>query len=238
MGISESVAMDLRRGFLWISFPASVTVDNYRQIEDKIESRLTGRCDKVVLDLEKTENIYSSGIGLIVRLKKQVAEAGGIFALVNVPKKLREILEGMHLEKVLPMFATDVEFEISQEEIWGETFAEHHPGFVFVAQIENGIYRLTLSGAMDALHDLSTVSEFKPVQSVSAYVLNLEGLDVMDTYGSQLLFELVQRIGKRGGKCLAYGASEMVGELLKLLSIDRFTQQFSSEKEALESIRK
>jgi anti-anti-sigma factor len=94
------------------------------------------------------------------------------------------------------------------------------------------------SGNMDALHDLSAPSEFKPVESVSYYVLDLENLDVMDTYGSQLFLEVVQRIGKRGGKCVAYGANDMVQELLKLLSLDRFTEHYSGEKEALASIKK
>ncbi|MBD3390919.1 MAG: STAS domain-containing protein [Chitinivibrionales bacterium] len=237
MGIAESISVEQRRGFVWVVLPEAITVDNYRMIESKIVGRLSGAADKVVLDFGKTENVYSSGIGLIVRLKQQVVDAGGSLSLVNVSKKLRDLFEGMRLDKVLDIYATDVEFEISQEDAWSDTMSSGAEGFSFEAEVRDGVYRLSLAGSMDALHDLSGVSEFKPTGSVSCYVLDLGGLVVMDTYGSQLFLEVVQRIGKQGGKCVTYGANEMIRELLKLLSIERFVSHFDTEKEALASIK-
>ena len=72
---------------------------------------------------------------------------------------------------------------------------------------------------------------------MSHYVINLENLDVMDTYGSQLFLEVLQRIAKRGGKCITWGANEMVRELMKLLCVDRLTEHFDTEKQALAGLK-
>ena len=231
------VAIEERRGFIWARFPESVTVDNYRLIEQKIGARLSGKSDRLVLDFSRTRDVYSSGIGLLVRVHKQVTEAGGGVYLVNVSKKIRETLEGVHLERILPMYATDVEFEISHDEAWQQAVSSEALGFLFAASIEKGIYRLTFAGHMDALHDLSPLSEFQPSAETRRYVLNLDTLDSMDTYGSQLLLEVVQRIINHGGQVITYGANAMIQELLELLSIDRMVKHYATEREALESLR-
>jgi anti-anti-sigma regulatory factor len=58
----------------------------------------------------------------------------------------------------------------------------------------------------------------------------------MDTYGAQLFLELIQRIGRAGGKVVTFGANEMIVELLRLLSVDQFIENFPTEKEALSRI--
>jgi len=231
-----NISIDKRGEFVWIRLPASITVDNYRLIENRISAALTKKGDRVVLDCAQTENMYSSGIGLIVRLKKTVSETAGTLALVNVSQRIRNLMEDMHLEKMVPIYATDVEFEISHDDAWREALSAERIGFVFTALEEGGVHRLSLSGYMDALHDLSAVSEYKPKRQPARYVIGLENLDMMDTYGAQLFLELVQRIGAAGGTCAAYGASEMIRELLHLLSIERFVRHYDSEKQALEAV--
>jgi anti-anti-sigma factor len=237
MDTGEHIAIEERSGFLWVKLPDAISMDNSAVVEEAIRSRLTGENDRVVLDLTDTAYLYSSGIGLMIRMHKAVASTGGGVYLVNVSRPLRNLLEGMHLDKVFPLYATDVEFEISREELWKERGANHNPGFIFAAQPESGIYRITVSGQLDALHDLSALDKFEPEERVSHYLLDLRDLDVMDTYGSQTFLDFLQRIQSWGGKCVTYGANDMVRELMNLLSMDDLMEHCATEREALESLR-
>jgi anti-anti-sigma factor len=230
----ESVTVHKKNGYLWVRLPAALTGDSVLLCDREIMQRLSESENRVVVDCENAADIYSSGIGFLVRLRKKTGELNGMFCMVNVPAKIRSQFESMHLDKVFPMYATDVEFELSQDGLWKDKLSEDL-GFVFVAQLEGGAYRINLSGHMDALHDLSPVSEFVPEKPVSCYLFNLEALDMMDTYGSQVFLELVQRARERGGRCIAYGANEMVRELLKILSIDGFLDIVDNERDALDA---
>ncbi len=232
MAFENILSFRLDRGFLWVTMPEAVTMENYASIEDKLCVQIDEGHTRLVLDLADTQNVYSSGIGLMVRLRRILAEKNGLLCLVNVSRKLQLLFESMHLEKVFPIYATDVEFELSNEEVWREKLAEEKFDFVFITQIEQGKCRLTLSGHMDALHDLSAVNEFRPDCGPQKYVFNLESLDVLDTYGSQVFMELIQRIQAVRGECIVYGANDIVKELFALLSIDKMVQFAHTEQDA------
>ncbi|MBD3315680.1 MAG: STAS domain-containing protein [Chitinivibrionales bacterium] len=237
MGNQEQVKIEERSGFVWVTLPDAVRMDNYTAIEKAIISNLSGKDDRLVLDLSETVYLYSSGIGLMVRIHKEMSGANGVLYLVNVSRKIRDFLESMRLDKVFTIYATDVEFEISRDEIWREKNSGQKIGFVFVAQPENGVYRINISGQMDALHDLSPLDNFEPEEHVSHYVIDLRDLDIMDTYGSQAFVDFLQKIRGWGGKCLTYGAGEMVRELMSLLSIDSLMEHFSTEQEAMDGLK-
>lgn len=233
-----SIALEERMGYIWITLPDSIHMDNYRQIETDILSHLTGKGDRVVLDLSATQNLFSSGLGLIIRLRKFVGSGKGYICVVNVSHKIRDLLESVHLEKVIPIYATDVEFEISQDDIWKQRLLEDGLRFIFLTQLENGICRINLSGYMTATQDLSEISRFLPIESVSSYVFDLTGLDIVDSYGTRVLRELFIRISRKSGRCIAYGANELVTELLK---VDEFAAMISfheNERDALAMAQK
>ncbi len=232
MNSNEQVHIEKKHGYLWVRLPEAFSADAVILFDKAVSRRLSPEENRLVIDCGETEDIYSSGIGFLVRMRKKTGELNGMFCLVNISQKIRSLFESMQLQKVFPMYATDVEFELSQDGLWNKNLTEEL-GFLFVAQIENGVYRINLSGHMDALHDLSPVSEFHPEKPVAFYLFNLENLDCMDTYGSQLFLELIQRARDFGGRCISYGASEMIRELLKILSIDGFLEHCESEQEAL-----
>jgi anti-anti-sigma factor len=60
----------------------------------------------VVLDLGKVSQIDCSGIGQLMEVRRQVAERGGVFALVGVAARPRRLLDLLGLLPVLPLFAS------------------------------------------------------------------------------------------------------------------------------------
>jgi len=92
---------------LRVTLPDSITMDNHEQIETAIEREMDEGVRRVVVDLDNTRNIYSSGFGLIVRFRKRVAEIGAELTLVNATEKVVEGLEGVGLNKLIPTFGKD-----------------------------------------------------------------------------------------------------------------------------------
>jgi anti-anti-sigma factor len=232
------ITADMKNGFLWIAMPDSITMDNYVKIEEEISEAVSGSCTKIVLDMTATRNLFSSGLGLLIRLKKRLDERNCFLFLVNVSHRVRDILTAVHLDTVFSMYSTDVEFEISQEDILGKQRGNEKAGFVFVSRIENGVYRIGMSGSCGMGRDLSRLSAFSPDQKIKSYIFNLSGLEMVDTAGIHLLAQLFMRIRDMHGSVVAYGGDESVRELMEILNLTDFVVFCRDEREALQAIKK
>jgi anti-anti-sigma factor len=237
---NSELTIQRRMGYTWITFPDSISMDNIISIENKIEATLAqGQSDRVVVDLAGVEQLYSSGIGLLIRMRKRVAETGGYLCLVNVTTRLRRLLESAQLQKVFPMYATDVEFEISQDDVWAQKNCDEDVGLVYVAQNEKGVRRITISGQLTIIQNKEKLLALKKTlydAAATKYVFDLSGLDIVDTYGAQQIEDLLGTIAKIGGKCAAYGANDVVRELIGLLGVDRLISICPTEREAIKAV--
>jgi anti-anti-sigma factor len=237
MGEPGTLKIGKRMGFTWIVLPDAINMDTYGPIEKEVGRVLIEKNIQVVVDLSNTNNLFSSGLGLIIRVRKKVYELNGSICLVNVSQKIRSVFETVHLDKVLPLYATDVEFEISQEQ-FRKCFSAEKYEFVFVARIENGIYRINCSGHMTVEQNLTAFRDFAWDVAVGCSIFDLTGLDMIDSTGVAMLIKLVKDIHDRGGTNFAYGANQSVTEVVNLLGMDEYVKLFSDERSALQSIRK
>lgn len=228
-----TISVNMKNGYLWIAMPDSITMDNYVRIEEQILDAVSGSCAGVVLDMSATHNLFSSGLGLLIRLKKLFDQKSCRLFLVNVSHKIRDILTSVHLETIFPIYATDVEFEISQDDIPGKGAAEGKTEFRFVSRIENGVYRIAMSGPCSMGRDLSGLSAFSPDPKIKHYIFDLTGLDMADSVGIPLITRLFMRIRDMHGPVIAYGADKSIKDLLDVLKFSEFVVFRDSEREAL-----
>lgn len=236
METNYAVSIKRQDGCVWVVVPDALGIDDCRALHDEIESKLSSEKENVVIDFCETNVIYSAGIGFLIRMRKSLTEKGCALYLVNMSKKLRLFFNSLNLDRVFDIYATDIEFYMSKDEIWRKKLAEEEKDFIFVAQIEQGIYRLTFSGHMSASHDLSPLSEFDPDTAIEYFILNLESLDIIDTYGAQLFNDFIQRILNNNGKCIAFGASELFYDLTTLFPSHKQITFYKTEQEALKFI--
>ncbi len=232
-----SLSVNEEKGFVRITLPDAIGMDDRFAVEKQVENYISAGDNQLVLDFSQTSALYSSGIGLLIHLQRQAKEKEKIISLVNVSKKIRNLLSSVNLDRVFQIYATDVEFELSKEELWVKKVSDEPGGFIFIPQLEDGIYRLTFSGQMTSLHDLSAVSEFEPDEGAVSFVFNLEELDMIDTYGAQLFNDFVEKIQNLGRKCILYGANPVIKNLFELFPSVSSCSFFDTEKEALENIR-
>jgi anti-anti-sigma factor len=144
----------------------------------------------------------------------------------------------VHLDKVFTIYATDVEFEISQDEIFRKRMFGDKFTFVCVSRVENGMYRINLSGHMTVEQNLSVINDFKPDYKIMNHVFDLTGLDVIDSSGAHILMKLLMNINQHDGKSVAYGVNETVASLAEILGMNEFLHFCVDERSALQSVRK
>lgn len=229
----DTVVVEERTGYIWVILPDAVSMYNSRQVEQAVMSRITDG-KSVVLDLSKTNNIFSAGLGLFIKLRKLVYEKAGTVCIVNVSAKHLEMFTSLKLDKVFPIFSTDVEFEIYQNDIWQQKCDENHAGFIFVSHIEKNIFYIHISGEMTSTYDLTPCDIFRPQAGLRLYLINLSGLELIDMQGAISFRELTFKISGGGGICRVFGASEKIHETLGLLGADGYVSFFKDEQSAFD----
>jgi anti-anti-sigma factor len=235
---NEVIRVENKLGYIWVFMPDAISRDDYREIEIKIGGLITAEMNRLVLDLAETNNIFSSGLGLLIRINKMVIEKKGSMHLVNVSSALKEVFSMVNLDKYFSIYETDIEFQVFQEDAWKNTRSMEPITFLCFHQVENGVCFVHLSGKMTEESDTVKLNETIYNESVRFYIFDMIGLDIIDTVGADLLFRIVKYIGSRGGACLAFGANEIVRELLNVLHEGPELAIFDSEEDALKSIRK
>ena len=78
-------------------------------LKDKINSLLTGGKKKLVLNLEGVPYIDSAGLGEIVRTFTTVSRQGGSLKLLNLTKRIEDLLAITKLLTVFETFDTEAE---------------------------------------------------------------------------------------------------------------------------------
>lgn len=99
--------IETRGGHLWVTLPDSIDMDNYTAVEERVTLEIANAPTKaVVLDFCNTANVFSAGMGLIIRLNARAADKGKAIMLVNVSAKLREGFENVGLDRVFTIYSS------------------------------------------------------------------------------------------------------------------------------------
>lgn len=224
--------------YLKVLLPDSIGMEESEELLDEITEQLMDQNDLLVVDLSNTTVIYSSGFGLLIRIRKIVSEKMGNICLVNVSEKVNKFFREFNLERVFKIYATDVEFELDNEDIWKSTYVEGQDVFIFAANIEDEVYRINMSGHMTTLNNFSSILDFKPNPDITYYIFNFENLEIIDTYGAQLCNDLIHRIHDVKGECILYGLKSITATLFELFADLQVCKIFENEKDALAEVMK
>jgi anti-anti-sigma factor len=100
-----------KHGCLWIVLPDSIDMDSCNAIEERILPLLEDSEGRVALDFSRTTAIYSSGLGLVVRMQSRIHDHGGTLHLVNLSDRMVEALANVGLDKVMSIHKTEDELK-------------------------------------------------------------------------------------------------------------------------------
>ncbi len=109
---SFTISIEEKHGCLWITFKDAIDMDNYKSIEDSLFTAITmSPIQNVVCDLSQTVALFSSGIGVIMRMNKIVSDNAKKLHFVNVSEKVQEGLEIMGLDNILNIYTSNEAFQ-------------------------------------------------------------------------------------------------------------------------------
>ena len=98
---------------LWITLMPSITMDNYHMAESQIIESMTGcKNQNIVLDLSSIDTLFSSGVGLIIRLNRCAQGLKKQLYCVNITEKIREGFRLMGLDKIITFCASEQEYAL------------------------------------------------------------------------------------------------------------------------------
>ena len=236
MNIDKKYSFDRTEHYLRVILPDAIDMEDSDELLALIDGELRGQNELLVIDLVKTTMIYSSGFGLLIRLRKLLSENSGSVAIVNVTPKIDSFFSEFNLEKVFKIYATDIEFELDHDHIWQSNSPAKDNPFIFVAQKEHGYYRITISGHLTTVNDLTTMINFEINSDIKNYIINFENMDTIDTYGAQVCNDFVGKISKCDGICTVYGLDSMASILFDLFSNLKDLTICKTEHDALEKV--
>jgi len=234
----DALKIENKSDFTWVTLPDSINMDTYKTLEENIQARLDSGNVRVVLDLSKTNNLFSSGLGLIIRIRKWWRNPMVSSVLSMFPEKYARSSKRCTLTKYLPSTLPTWNSKFRrmrflEKRMFGDKFT-----FVCVSRVENGMYRINLSGHMTVEQNLSVINDFKPDYKIMNHVFDLTGLDVIDSSGAHILMKLLMNINQHDGKSVAYGVNETVASLAEILGMNEFLHFCVDERSALQSVRK
>ena len=85
-----------------LSWPAEVTTEAVVSLEREAGTALGPADNTLVVDLTRTTFLSSSGLGLLVRTGKMLAERGGGLALAHPQPGVARLLRAVGLDAVIP----------------------------------------------------------------------------------------------------------------------------------------
>jgi stage II sporulation protein AA (anti-sigma F factor antagonist) len=97
-----------KEGLVKLAASGSITADNFDPTGKNPLERLLGEnwsTFRVILDMRQTTYIDSSAIGWLIGSHKAFKSGGGAMILHDVPVNIRQMLELLHVDKVIPIAA-------------------------------------------------------------------------------------------------------------------------------------
>ena len=93
-------------GVIIVSVDGQLIVANRNELKDKVLKALETGESKFVLDFSSTEDIDSSGLGVLVSVSKKIREAGGELCLAGLNEDLRMLFELTKLDTLFKICDT------------------------------------------------------------------------------------------------------------------------------------
>ena len=88
-----------------------ITAATIKQLEDRLRQETSGPMKTVVLDCAAVTLVDSSGIGLVLRTRKELGLRGIVFAVIHLRPAIRKVFEIVHLAPHLNVFSNQAELD-------------------------------------------------------------------------------------------------------------------------------
>lgn len=107
-----NTSIEVRNDKIWITFEDPIDMDNYKAVEEAILYAIKkNKEEKVILDLSKTMTLFSSGIGVILRIHSFASQYKRKMILVNISPRVLEAFKTTGLDQMFTIFPNSQELD-------------------------------------------------------------------------------------------------------------------------------
>lgn len=192
---------------------ASITGDIRERIKQMARSS-----PKIVLDFSRVHFMDSSGLGLLMSLCRTPSPENREVYLTGIRPRIYNFLK---ITRTLDFFEDKIKTDI--DDVLGTMKTRiSESAFTYLAVIRNDTVVFHMYGGLDAAGLMDIHPENLTVPAAGKDVIvNLAGLDFIDSAGVRILVRLNRQAQKGGGVLIACGMRRNVRHLLSIMGADR-----------------
>ncbi|MFW6011694.1 MAG: STAS domain-containing protein [Desulfosalsimonas sp.] len=200
-----------------ITLPDPLDAYMAEEIKDELKE-MVGRAPKTVLDFSGVNFIDSSGLGLILSLWRTAASKDREIFMIGIRPP---VFRFFSLSRTLDFFEKNM-CETIDDVIGVLSRRSDSSSFYYLAAIRGNAAIFHMYGELDAsrVKDIDINSVLETIGRRNA-VLNLSGLDFIDSAGMQFFVRIQRHVTRRGRCCIMYGLREYVRQMFTILRLDR-----------------
>lgn len=217
-----------------IRFPERLDAFFLENSRDTLEAHLASS-ESIVLNFGDTRFIDSSGLGFIVKLWNRDARKGEGLYLVGVRP---EVIRLFKLNRLWDLFSSRVFDEIPEGPMQIEdTSSGGYDGFVL--ERGPGFVTVKFFRRLDVLEvqRIDADALFKDIGAENC-ILNLDGIDFVDSSGLGLLIKILKHVSRAGRACYLCNLSENVKQMLLITKVMPLFRVLKDTKEAERELQK
>lgn len=106
-----------RNGYTVIRMPEEAYIDHSMRTSDQLSLVVNNGGKEFILDMDQVAAFRSAGASLLAFLIKKVKEIQGKLSIVNAGKRVRDVLCILNLDRIVPVFESEMEYEFIRARI-------------------------------------------------------------------------------------------------------------------------
>lgn len=219
-----------------IKFPERLDASFLERSREKLEEQL-GSATPVVLDFNQTRFIDSSGLGYLTRIWNRDATGGKAVYLAGVGP---ELVHFFKLNRLWDLFSKRVFKDV--EEVLQQLEEKSSTGLSsFVIERRTGYVAVSLFGRLDApeIQKIDVDSILVDI-GVEDCIIELDGLDFIDSSGVGFLIKIQKHVSRHGRGCILCKLPDNVGQMLritKVMPLFQIAKDVAGAEKALKKLR-
>ncbi|MFP3999073.1 MAG: STAS domain-containing protein [Desulfobacterales bacterium] len=200
-----------------ITLPDPLDASMAEEIREELKE-MVKRAPKTVLDFSGVNFIDSSGLGLLLALWRTAAAKDREIFMVGIRPP---VFRFFSLSRTLDFFEKNM-CETIDDVIGVLSRRSDSSSFYYLAAIRGNAAIFHMYGELDASRviDIDIDSVLETIGRRNA-VLNLSGLDFIDSAGMQFFVRIQRHVTRHGRCCILYGLREYVRQMFAILRLDR-----------------